>query len=106
MKPYRIRLPGSALGTYAQEHRGGRWLWSVRWPAHECYRLPRSEDEDGNELPERWHCTVGDQYGKVGVPQLFRYGHADTEEAAKAAIHEAYAEGRPERSGSAQYVKA
>lgn len=79
-------LAGGCVGSWAEDPGSGRWLWSVRWPAHRCLG-------DKCEIPPR--------------PQLFRHGTAASERAARDAIAMAHSEGPPPRfSDRPQYVKA
>jgi hypothetical protein len=103
---FTIELGKGIVGSFAPDPgQPGRYLWSVRFPAHECYmtRDPKMSDE----TPDRWHCKVGEQFGSK-APQSFRSGVANgTEQTARDAIDEALRLGRPTRDTTdRQFVKA
>ncbi len=94
----KVKFGGGVIGFLARDPGAkDRFLWSVRFPAHACYRVGA---KDGG--PDEWHCELGGRFNGA-APQSFRSGAAIGEKAARKAIDEAHLAGRP-TSGAKQFV--
>lgn len=102
MREEQFKLGDGVVGYMAEDPgEKGRFLWSVRWPAHACYMV-RPKGKDADVTPDKWHCAIGEEFGQH-APQAFRSGVAMGHAKARAAIDEAHNLGRP-KAGAKQFV--